>query len=601
MLRVPQPRVTSVRRFVGGRATPGDEAVVRVGPGLLALLESPIAGANEPLGAGYHGRSTVPLGLAISACLTIVEPATPGGSWWVGREATLRWLALAALDDTLCGEARLIALSERDALFSIAARSEPGAELLRGEFLLVRVTGGHSVGYPPDAGSARASSLSARARERRAAASPRGVRLRSAPPVLPFGRSAEVVVELSAPGSSGATWEVTARAPAAGGLSIEPPGARVLTVEPGASASVAFTVRADRPDAVNGGEPWVLELRATSGAHEETLTAAIAVPDPDLGRAVDPLDLRDETIASLSAWTAPEPCAADLARRTLRFPVRLLGRGIRVDAAHPVEVTVALPDGFDPAAIVGSSVVQGGGVLGRGIGPLAVTLVDRETPIELEVELTPEGLSQVQARRPAGGPPLRERSEGAQPDLLTLRPPRGAGAIGTYRVPSDVVRLLMNPVAGHGEPLGRRVHPLSAVGVGASLTAAFGLAGDPTPATPARARAAALWIRWLALPDLDFDLEARGSVEASTDGGHRVRVEVFDGWGRRASEAEVVVGHASLAADLLARRRIERPAPPPQPPPPPPAPAREDGGSRLKRRLGNLWRRWSGPGSNDSR
>jgi len=585
MLRVPRPRVTSVRRFVAGRASAGDEAVVRVGPGLLALLEHPIAGGGAALGAGYHGRHTVPLGLAISAALAVVEPATPEGSWWVGREATLEWLALAAIDDALCGEARLTALSERDALFSIAARSEPGAELLRGQFLLVRVAGGHSVGYP--SGPARASSLSERARDHRATASASGLRLRSAPSMLPLGRSADLVVELAAPGPSAATWDLTARAPRAGGLSIEPPATRALTVEPGAGAVVAFTVRADRPDALNDGEPWVLELRATSGEREETLTVAVAVPDPDPdgGRGADPLDVRDETTASLSAWTATEPCAADLARRRLRFPVRLLGRGIRVDAAYPVGVTVLPPESVDPLAISGLSVVQGGRVLGRGTATVAVTLWDRDTPIEVEVELTPRGVSQARAQLAEGGPPLRERDEPPPPDLFRLRPPRAAATAGSYRVPPDVARLLLNPVAGHGEPLGRRVHPLSGVGVGASLTAAFGLAGDPNPAGSAGARAAALWIRWLALPDLDFDLHARGRLEPSPDGGHTVRVEVFDGWGRRASEAEVAVADASAAA-LLARRRIERRSPHP----PPSGRAR----GSLQTRLGDLWRRLGG-------
>lgn len=109
MLRVPRPRVESVRRFAAGRATPGDQAVVRVGPGLLALLEHPVAGQPFALGAGYHGRYNAPLGLAIAAALAVVEPATPEGSAWLGREATVEWLGLPSPDDTLSGEARLTA------------------------------------------------------------------------------------------------------------------------------------------------------------------------------------------------------------------------------------------------------------------------------------------------------------------------------------------------------------------------------------------------------------------------------------------------------------------------------------------------------------
>jgi hypothetical protein len=407
-----------------------------------------------------------------------------------------------------------------------------------------------------------------------------------------------VIVALAASQPDGSTWELTARPPALGGLSLESAAARTLALEPGTSATVAFTVRADRPDAINNGEPWVLELRATSGKHEETLVVAIAVPEPEPAHGLDPLDVRDETTPHLLAWTAPEPCAADLAQRKLRFPVRLLGRGIRVDAAHPADVTVAAPETVDTVTITGLSVVQGGRVLGTGAAPVGVTLVDRETPIELEVALTSKGVAQIEARFAAvGAPPLRERTEPRQPDVFRLRPPRAAGAAGFYRVPPDVVRLLLNPIAGHGEPLGRRVHPLSGLGVGASLTAAFGLAGEPTPTEPGRARAAALWMRWLALPDLDFDLEARGRVESTADGGHTVRVETFDGWGRRASESEVVVADASVesgmaAAALLARRHIERAHASAG------ATPSAGGGTmaRLKTRLRGLWQRLYAPG-----
>jgi hypothetical protein len=301
------------------------------------------------------------------------------------------------------------------------------------------------VGFPASA------SLSERARDRRAAAQEPApaLRLRSAPPALPPGGGGEVVVELTA----GGTWTVAALPPLAGGLSVEPPATRTLTVE--SRATVTFTVRADRPDTLNGGVPWVLALHASGGRREETLTVAIAVPDPDLVRSVDALDVTDETTARLVAWTAPEPCAADSARRMRRFPVRLLGRGIRVDPAHPAEVTIAPPESLEAAAIARLTVWQGGHALGSGTRALAVTLVDREAPIELEVELA--------SRRP-DVPFVRERGEALRSDLFRLRPPRPTGTAGCYRVPPDVVRLLMNPLAGGDEPLGRRMHPLSASG-----------------------------------------------------------------------------------------------------------------------------------------
>jgi hypothetical protein len=595
MLRIPHPRVESIHRYLAGRASPGDRALTRVGPGLLALLEHPVAGGADALGAGYHARYNVPLGLAVSAALAVVEPATPAGSWWVGREATIEWLARAALDNSLCGEARLTALSERDALFSITALTDHGLPLLRGDLLLARVMGGRSVGYPPDAGPGP--SLSERARAHRPA--PFGLRLRAAPTVLPLGRTADVVVELPEPPSSTREWTISACGPAGGGISVEPPAARTLTARSASSGRVIFSVRADLPAALNDGEPWLLEIRAKSAEHETALTVAIAVPDSDVAPSADPLDVRDETTPTLLAWTAPEPCAADVSARTLRFPVRLLGRGIRVDAAHPAAVTVAAPDGLDTRAIADVTVVQGPRALGAGRSTVVVTLIDRATPIELEVRLTPEGMSEAAARFAAtGAPPLRERDEPAWRDLLRLRPPRAAGRGDTYRVTPDLVRLLLNPVAGHHEPLGRRVHPLAGLGVGASLTAAFGLAGEEDPAAPDRSRAAALWIRWLTPPDLELELEARGRIVSAVDGCHTVRVEVIDGAGQWSSDAEVVIAGVgetaeSAVAALLAGHRIERASASRRATPSGPA----DTIARARSRLGDLWRRLSAPGS----
>src|SRR5262249_7585522 len=153
-----------------------------------------------------------------------------------------------------------------------------------------------------------------------------------------------------------------------------------------------------------------------------------------VARDADPFDVTDATTVNLVAWTAPEPCAADFAQRRLRFPIRLLGRGIRVDAEHPVEVTVMAPESVDADAIAGLSVVQSGRVLAAGATTVAVTLTDREAPLELEVALTASGAAQAQARLAATGAPfLRERPEPRQPDLFRLRLPHATSATGSYR------------------------------------------------------------------------------------------------------------------------------------------------------------------------
>jgi hypothetical protein len=72
------------------------------------------------------------------------------------------------------------------------------------------------------------------------------------------------------------------------------------------------------------------------------------------------------------------------------------------------------------------------------------------------------------------------------PPLLRVRAPRIVAGPPHVEVAfePDVLRLLMHPVAGHAEPLGRRAHPLGNAPVGAALTAALVAAGDPDPWRP---------------------------------------------------------------------------------------------------------------------
>jgi len=79
----------------------------------------------------------------------------------------------------------------------------------------------------------------------------------------------------------------------------------------------------------------------------------------------------------------------------------------------------------------------------------------------------------------------------------------------------DIMNLLMHPVAGHGTPLGRRVHPLGGGPFGAALTTALVAAGEIDPDRPVRTRIVRADVTWLLPLTLDGAFVARTSERAS--------------------------------------------------------------------------------------
>jgi hypothetical protein len=126
-------------------------------------------------------------------------------------------------------------------------------------------------------------------------------------------------------------------------------------------------------------------------------------------------------------------------------------------------------------------------------------------------------------------------------EIVYHDPPESAGDdLLRLGAASDVTRLLMNPVAGGAEPLGRRVHPLGGLTLGAALSAAL-QPGD----VPVRMK-----LRWLKEVDLQsgYVAEAKsGSVRVCDDGGALV------------AQAEVAVRKAEsvpVAATVRAPSRL---------------------------------------------
>ena len=182
--------------------------------------------------------------------------------------------------------------------------------------------------------------------------------------------------------------------------------------------------------------------------------------------------------------------------------------GIRVDEDRPATVRIAAPPCFSPPELQSLRVWQDGRAIAQEdlfdarCQPVVTTTLTSRAPLRLEVLLRPEAVARALTWfQDDGGIVFHDPPENPQPDLFRVRPPvvEGTG----MRFFSDVVRLLMNPVAGHTEPLGRRVHPLGGLTLGIALTAAFRAAGEARPDAPVETVPVRMKLRWLQEVDLN--------------------------------------------------------------------------------------------------
>ena len=282
-------------------------------------------------------------------------------------------------------------------------------------------------------------------------------------------------------------------------------------------------------------------------------------PSVEFATATDALlEYLDYYTPVLDTYTEPLLTGGDPASGRYEFAVRLLGRGIRVDEAWPATVRIAAPPCFSPSELLEMRVTQAGRVIAVESGfdarrqPVVTVGLTSRAPLRLEVVLRPEAIaSALDWFQDAEGIEFHDPPESPEPDLFRVRPPVIEGH--RMRFFSDVVRLLMNPVAGHTEPLGRRVHPLGGLTLGAALTAAFRAAGDDRPEAPQETVPVRMKLRWLH----EVDLQSTFVAEAqATDEGTVVRIH--DDSGALVAQAEVVVRKAegnSLASEIEAWER----------------------------------------------
>ena len=128
--------------------------------------------------------------------------------------------------------------------------------------------------------------------------------------------------------------------------------------------------------------------------------------------------------------------------------------------------------------------------------------------------------------------------------LLALRPPRlveGSEPIEMEFWP-DLVELLMHPVAGNSEPLGRRVHPVGGALLGAAISAAIASRGERNVDHPARMVVERADVTWLAPVPSQRSWVAKVRREHTDDTTAAVDVGVRDG--RTALTALIALGRS---------------------------------------------------------
>jgi len=148
LLRILKPTTTSVRRQRAGRATMGDSAEAVVGPGMLDLLTSPVAGGSMPLGAGILPETIAGLSIAATAAYLALgdEERKHHPFNWAGGELELTWKRAARRGETLVGRARLREMHRFTLDVDVETCSATtGDVLMTGEIRFVGIRDGRAV------------------------------------------------------------------------------------------------------------------------------------------------------------------------------------------------------------------------------------------------------------------------------------------------------------------------------------------------------------------------------------------------------------------------------------------------------------------------
>lgn len=253
-------------------------------------------------------------------------------------------------------------------------------------------------------------------------------------------------------------------------------------------------------------------------------------PDVRFATATDALvEFLDYYTPELDTLVEPVACSASPAEGRYEFPIRLLGRGIHVSPEAPAPVRVVVPALVDPTEIEWVRVCDGDTVLAELRDPgadrqpeLAVTLTARARGLRLRLQVRPGAVAALAACFEASpAPRFAEPVEESRGPLLRLVPP----VEGRYT--ADLLRLLMNPVAGHAEPVGRRIHPLGVMAMGICLTEGLEAERHAAPHAAGEFVPRRLSLRWRKSIPMDATMNA--SSRPMDTGGWEVCVRDHTG------------------------------------------------------------------------
>ncbi len=282
-----------------------------------------------------------------------------------------------------------------------------------------------------------------------------------------------------------------------------------------------------------------LEGGSFSGLDRHLAWVRSTYPQVEFATATEALvEFLDYYTPQLEAHVAPVLSGGSPHAGIYEYGVRLLGAGIRVDGRHPAQVRIQPPPLFQPCQVEQLRVVAGGTLLAEASGfdaercpSVQVTFTCRPEDLRLQVKVKPAAIPLLAAFHDSSGLRFKEPPEAGRGPLFEMDVPGDGGFT------SSVLRLLMNPVAGASEPLGRRIHPLGVFVMGAALTAALESAGETCE--PRRLR-----LRWR--KELALDADLRAVARAVSPG--RWKVDLRDHSGDAVADSEVDLRPVTPAA-----------------------------------------------------
>jgi hypothetical protein len=195
---------------------------------------------------------------------------------------------------------------------------------------------------------------------------------------------------------------------------------------------------------------------------------------------------------------ATQPRIHSLDGSLVIYSIRILGKGIPLSAALPRKVTVQIPAFMDPEEILSLTVLENGEAIATAL-PVAGRLPEVEFTVrdtegyELQIVRSKNKnhrLCSIEAQELSFSEQAQyeERPEYEGKDLFSLKLPQLLesdtqaalieGHCYKWQISGDLFRLIINAMAGHTEPIGRRFHPYAIHSLGLAVYGALRLAGS---------------------------------------------------------------------------------------------------------------------------